>query len=350
MRFASDNATRIHPKILEAITEANHGYSLPYGADAATAEAKRMLCEVFEADLEVAFVPTGTAANSLALSLLASPVSAIVCRSGAHIEINEAGGASFYSGGARVVGIPGDDGRLSSHELAWALSDFDPVRQFSRPAVLSLTQATELGTVYTVEQVAALVEVAKHHKLGVHMDGARFANAVASLGCTPAEMSWKVGVDVLSLGATKNGALAVEAVLLFDRRLAADMCHRAKRGGLVLSKQRFLAAQFLAYLRDGLWINLAATANSRAQELARALAATGRTEIVHAVESNHVFARFPEAVVDALEKRGALFYRRGGGLVRLVTSFETTAAEIEQFVAEVAAADSGNSIDHGAAP
>ncbi|HKW80699.1 MAG TPA: beta-eliminating lyase-related protein [Casimicrobiaceae bacterium] len=336
MNFCSDNVTGIHPRILDALIAGNGGEVMPYGADPYTRRAEARLCAVFERDHAVAMMTTGTAANALALSIMASPVSAIFCRSGAHLQDNEAGASLMYTGGARIVGIDGRDGLIEPGDLDRALGGFDAARMLSQPAVVSVTQASELGTVYSLQHLRDIGEVCRRHGVRLHMDGARFANALARLGCQPAEMSWRAGVDVLSFGATKNGAMAADAVLVFDPALAASLRMRQKRGGLILSKHRFLGIQLDAYLADDLWLDLARTANARAAELALGLAPCSHAQIVYPVEANEVFVRLPESTLASLEAKGFQFYRRGHGVIRLVTACTTSPADVASFVAAVA--------------
>ncbi len=253
--FCSDNVTGIHPRILDALIAGNEGDVLPYGEDPYTRRAEARFREVFERDLAVAMMATGTGSNALALSLVASPVSAIFCRSGAHLQDNEAGASVMYTNGARIIGIDGRNGLLDPGDLDRALANFDPAHAFCKPAVVSVTQASELGTVYSLQHLGEISAVCRRHGLRMHMDGARFANALVHLECQPAEMSWRAGIDVLSFGATKNGAMAAEAVLVFDPALAEGLRARLKRGGLMFSKHRFLGIQFDAYLADGLWLD-----------------------------------------------------------------------------------------------
>lgn len=337
MNFCSDNVIGIHPRILEALIAGNGGDVMPYGADPHTQRAEARLCAVFERDLAVAMVATGTASNALALSILASPISAIFCRSGAHLQENEAGASLMYTGGARIVGIEGRNGLIDPGDLDRALGGFDPGRMLSQPAVVSVTQASEFGTVYSLQHLRDIADVCRRYGIRLHMDGARFANALVHLGCQPAEMSWRTGVDVLSFGATKNGAMAADAVLVFDPALAASLRMRQKRGGLMFSKHRFLGIQFDAYLADGLWLDLARAANARAAELAVGLARCAQAEILHPVEANEVFVRLPESTLANLEAKGFQFYRRGGGVIRLVTAYATSPQDVASFVATVAA-------------
>jgi threonine aldolase len=333
MNFCSDNVSGVHPHILDALIAGNDGDVMPYGADPYTRRAEQWFREIFGCELAVAMVATGTASNALAMSLMASPISAIFCRSGAHLQDNEAGAALMYTGGARIVGVDGRNGLIDPGDLDRALSSFDPSRMLCKPAVVSITQASELGTVYGLEHLRDISAVCRRHGLRLHMDGARFANALVHLDCSPATMSWQAGVDVLSFGATKNGAMAAEAVVVFDPALADGLRARLKRGGLMFSKHRFLGIQFGAYFSNGLWLDLARTANAHAAELAEGLARGGLAEMLYPVEANEVFVRFPERVLADLEARGFQFYRRGGGVIRLVTGFATRATDVASFVA-----------------
>ncbi len=332
MNFCSDNVSGIHPRILDALIAANDGDVMPYGADPYTARAEARFCEVFGRELAVAMMATGTASNALALSLVASPISAIFCRSGAHLQDNEAGASLMYTNGARIIGIDGRNGLLDPGDLDRALTDFDPTRMLCKPAVVSVSQASEFGTVYSLQHLRDISTVVRRHGLRMHMDGARFANALVHLECQPAEMSWRSGIDVLSFGATKNGAMAAEAVLVFDPALADGLRARLKRGGLMFSKHRFLGIQFDAYLANGLWLDLARAANARAVELADGLARGGVAELLYPVEANEVFVRLPENTLASLEAQGFQFYRRGGGVIRLVTGCHTKPADVASFV------------------
>jgi threonine aldolase len=306
---------------------------MPYGEDPHTRRAEARFCEIFERELAVAMMATGTGANALALSLVASPISAIFCRSGAHLLNNEGGAPLMYTNGARIIGIDGRKGLIDPGDLERALADFDPTHLLCKPAVVSVTQASELGTVYSLQHLGEISAVCRRHGVRMHMDGARFANALVHLGCQPAEMSWRAGVDVLSFGATKNGAMAAEAVLVFDPALAEGLRARLKRGGLMFSKHRFLGIQFNAYLADGLWLDMARTANARAAELADGLArAGGVSELLYPVDANEVFVRLPENTLESLEAQGFQFYRRGGGVIRLVAGWNTKPADVASFV------------------
>ncbi len=338
MNFMSDNVAGASPEILAALRDANRGAALPYGNDAITARLRDRLSDVFERAVAVFPVATGTAANALALAAMAPPWGAIYCHAAAHVATDECGAPELYTGGAKLVPLDGPDGKLTPAALdaALAASGAGEVHHV-QPAALSLTQATEAGTVYRPAEIAALAEVARGHGLRVHMDGARFANALASLGRTPAEITWRAGVDALSLGATKNGALAAEAVVLFDPALAETMGFRRKRGGHLFSKMRFLSAQLDAYLRDDLWLRNARHANAMAARLAAGLGALDGVSLLHPVEANEIFARLPLAMADGIEAAGFGFYRWGadaaGTTVRLVTAFDTREADVDAMVA-----------------
>ena len=265
MEFGSDNMAGASPRVIEALAAANGGAAAAYGADTHTARAAERLAEIFEHPCAVFLVATGTGANALALGSLTPPWGAVFCHADAHVMDSECGAPEFFTGGAKLVGIPGEAGKIEPEALGAALSLFpsDSVHQV-RPAALSLSQATECGTIYTCDEIARLAAVAHGAGLRVHMDGARFANALVSLGCTPAAITWQAGVDALSFGATKNGALACEAVVFFEPERAAHFGLQRKRGGHTVSKGRFLGAQMNAYLDDDHWLDLARLANGRA--------------------------------------------------------------------------------------
>ena len=306
MRFASDNTQPAAPEVMAAVARANEGHAASYGADAVMARVTAQLRAVFEApEAEVQLVATGTAANALALACLAPPWGAVYCHAEAHVNSDECGAPEFYTAGAKLVSLAGEHGRIDPAALDAALAIGRGASVHNvQPAALSLTNATEAGTVYDPDAVAALVALARPMRLPVHMDGARFANAVAGLGCAPSELSWKAGVDVLTLGGTKDGCLAAEAVIFFDPSRARDFGFRRKRAGHLFSKHRFLAAQIEAWLADGLWLELAARANARAAALGRGLAAIPGVTLAHPVEANAVFARWPRGLHKAAHGRG----------------------------------------------
>ena len=343
MKFASDNASGIAPTIFEAIVRANAGFALAYGNDDVTRAVERRFCGLFEREVAVFLVATGTAANALAIAHLSPPWGAVLCHADSHIATDEAGAPEFFGGGLKLIELPGEGAKLTPATLHAALARGRGAPHSVLPAVLSLTQATELGTVYRNDEVRALSAVAHERGLAVHMDGARFANALVRLGCSPAEATWKAGVDALSLGATKTGALAAEAVIFFDPPRAQGMSSRRKRGGHLVSKHRFIAAQFDAYLRDDLWLDLARHANQAAARLAEKLAAGGLPPI-WPVEASEVFVALPRTADARLRAAGATYYpwpaeRLPAGskvppehqVVRLVTSFVTKDEDIDTF-------------------
>ena len=342
MNFASDNTAPVLPPILDAIAAANNGYARGYGNDEVTAAVERRLSEIFECEVAAFLVPTGTAANALALAQIAPPWGVVFCHADSHIATDECGAPEFFGGGFKLAGLPGAGGKVDADTLRCALAgygDHSPHQMVA--SALSITQVSEAGTIYRVEDIAALSSVAKERGLAVHMDGARFANALVRLNATPAQMTWRSGVDVLSFGATKGGAMAAEAVLIFDPARARFFAERRKRGGHLLSKHRFLAAQVAAYLADDLWLNAARHANAMADRLGHALAAAGLPPI-WPIEANLVFSALPCALEERLRSAGATYYVRPSEglalppdhvLVRLVTSFATRDEDVDRFVA-----------------
>ena len=338
MNFRSDNVAGIAPEILAAIIAANDGTASSYGADPVTERLERRVAELFEHEVAVFPVATGTAANALALASVTPAWGAIYCHEASHVQTDECGAPEFFAGGAKLLPLAGADAKLVPATLAAAMIEQGVVHHV-QPAALSISQATEAGTLYRPEEIAALGALARRNGLAFHMDGARFANAVAALGCSPADLTWRAGVDVLSLGATKNGALAAEAVLFFAPARAADFGFRRKRGGHLFSKMRFLSAQLDAYLADGLWLRLAAHANRMAARLSAGLAALPGARLRHPTEANEVFVELPESAIAALSAAGIGFYRWGGtasACLRLVTAFDTREADVDVAIAAAA--------------
>ena len=341
MNFASDNTAPIAPEILAALGAANEGPAPAYGGDELTARLNSRLEEVFERPCHFALVATGSAANGIALSLASPPYGQVLCHEASHITLEEGGAPEFYTGGAKLSGVPGAQGKLTVQGLQAAIDAHPPLPPHVMPrSVLSLTQATELGTVYTAGELAALTAWARSQVLKVHMDGARFANAVVSTGASAAELSWKAGIDLLSFGATKNGALAAELLLVFDDALAEGLAPRQKRAGHLWSKQRYLAAQMLAYLEDDLWLRLAVHANAQAQRLSEGLTALPGVTLEAPTQANEVFVHLPVPLQEALRGAGATFYPwHAPGLnpsetrVRLVTHPATSPEDVEAFLA-----------------
>lgn len=337
--FTSDNVSPVCDSILAAINAANAQALPSYGGDPYTQRLTQVVREVFETDLAIFPLATGTAANALALSQVTPPYGAIYCHETAHIVTDECGAPEFFTGGSKLIGLSAADGRINARQIAAAIAYADDMGvHHVKPGAVSLTQATEWGTVYDNAQVAEIAEVARAHRLPVHMDGARFANALVHLGCTPAQATWKSGVDVLSFGATKNGALCAEAVIFFDPKAAADFDRRRKRAGHLWSKMRFVSAQLLAYLDQGLWLDNARNANQMAMRMAQGLQQIAGVRLVHPVQANEVFLAMPETLVAGLESAGFAFYRwplcavGDGVAIRLVTSYGTRAADVDAFL------------------
>ena len=336
MNFKSDNEAPAHPAILEAIVEANRDFATAYAADRYSRQLDARFSEVFETECHVLPIATGTAANSIVLGELSPPWGAVMCHRTAHIHCDEGGAPEFYTHGAKLVPLPGDNARLDPELLAQAIDSAGVHGVHNcKPSVVSITQATECGTSYRPEQIQAVAEVAHARGLPLHMDGARFANAVAWLGCTPAEATWQSGVDVLSFGATKNGALTAEAVVVFGRpEWLEGLERRRKRGGHLLSKMRYVSAQLMAMLSDHLWLDIARTANARAAELAAGIEQSDRASLQWPVEANEVFIQADRLVLRALREQGFEFHIWPGydDVARLVCTFATERAAVQAFV------------------
>jgi threonine aldolase len=344
MYFASDNTAGMAPEILEALGRANTGYALGYGNDEWTRRVDRRFAEIFERELAVFLVPTGTVANSLALAHVAPPWGAVLCHAESHVATDECGAPEFFGGGIKLVGLAGQGSKISPATLRAALAGQWGGPHHVSPAALSLSQATESGTIYRVAEVRELAEIAHARGMVVHMDGARIGNALARMNVSAAEITWKAGVDVLSFGTTKGGTMGAEAVIFFDPKHGANMPDRRKRGGATASKHRFIAAQIDAFLEGDLWIRLARHANAMADALAEGLAAAG-CKPVWPVEANEVFAPITREADKRLKAAGATYYPWPSDglsvgademLVRLVTSFQTTKSDVDRFLALVA--------------
>jgi threonine aldolase len=350
MNFASDNVYGVHPRILAALADANEGTAASYGSDEYTRQAEEALSAVFETDVRAFLVTNGTAANGLALSALTPGHGAVLCHREAHISCDECNSPEFFTGGAKILGLEGDPTKLTPAAIETVLGGFIRGEHDPKPKAVSITNATELGTVYTPGEIRAIAQVVRSKGLKLHMDGARFANAVASLGVTPAEASWKSGIDVMSFGATKNGAMMLEAVVFFSRALADEFGYRRMRGGQLLSKGRYLGAQMLAYLAGGLWLDNARCANALAKRFAEGIGQIKSARLAHPVEANEVFVIMPRQVYDGLRAAGAMFHdwmpdslgdRIGPSeiLSRFVFSFATPERSIDQFLALAARLD-----------
>lgn len=339
IELRSDNSAGIAPEIVAAIVAANTGTALAYGDDALTAQLEQRVRTVFEhATARVFPVTSGTAANALSLSAMCPPWGAVLCHQTAHILVNEGGATSLLTGGAVMRPVAGPDFRMSADELraTLAATRWGDNHQ-SQPSVLSFTQPTDFGTVYPVAEIAELAAIAREHRMKVHLDGARMANALVALGCTPADLTWRAGVDVVSLGSTKNGGGSAEAIVVFDDQAADELVYRTKRAGHVTSKMRFQSAQLLAHLADDLWLRLARNSNERMAQLAAGLAEMG-IGFVNRPDVNMLFVELPDEQIDRWEQAGLLFYRMGPDRLRLVTSWATTADEIDATLDRIRAA------------
>jgi threonine aldolase len=331
--FASDNTAAICPEAWAALQEANAGAVASYGDDGWTKRACDLVREIFETDCEVFFVFNGTAANALALAQICRSFHAVICHENAHIVTDECGASEFFSGGAKLVPTRGVNGKIDINEADAALARFRDFHS-SKPRAISLAQSTELGTVYTQDELTAIAQFARERSLLIHMDGARFANAVAALGCAPKEISWQVGVDVLCLGGTKNGTGAGELVVFFKKDLAREFEYRLKQAGQLASKMRFLAAPWVGLLADGVWLRNAERANERAQSLAEKLRALG-LKIVFPCEASAVFLQLPDPLVKKLHERGWQFYKFiEPDIYRVMCAWSVSEKDVEEFIAD----------------
>jgi len=335
--FASDNTAGFCPEAWRALEEANRGFSASYGQDQYTARATALFREAFETDCDVFFVFNGTAANALALSALCQSYHAVVIHQDAHAEVDECNAPQFFSGGVRLLAAPGADGKMDVATIERVVAERDDVH-FPKPKAISLTLPTEHGTLYTRDEIAAISGLAKRRNLKLHVDGARFANALAATGATPAQLSWKAGVDVLCCGGAKIGMGLGEAVIFFDRSLSAEFAYRVKQAGQLASKMRYLSAPWVAMLQDGAWTRHARHANSCAQRLAAKLRGIPGVKIGFPVEVNAVFAEMPETVHAKLASAGWHYYRFFGGYARLMCSWATQDEDVDALVNDVAAA------------
>ena len=333
LNFRSDNIATVAPEILRALDAVNHGPAASYGDDEYSALLNRKFSELFETEVTVFPVSTGTAANALSLATCARPYGAIYCHEDAHIHTSEGGATEAYSGGAKLVTLPGANGRLTPLTVAAALRQAERgIRNRPQPNVVSITQATEYGTVYAGGDIAAIGASARDAGILFHMDGARFANALVTLGCGAAEVTWRSGVDILSFGATKNGAMGADAIVVFKRDLAEPLSYRLRRAGQTWSKMRFAAAQLIAYVENNLFLRLASHANDLASHLGRELRAIQGVRLIAPVEANLVFVAMAEPAIESLAAAGVLFARRRNGIIRLVTRFDGTCGEVDRLI------------------
>jgi threonine aldolase len=332
MRFFSDNAARVHPQVMAAIVAADQ-LDTAYAGDQWSAQLDGRLSALFETEVAVLWVPTGTAANCLALAALCPPHGGIVCHRDAHIQNDEGGAPEFYTHGAKLFLAEGEGAKMTPDTIRAVIDAIANDVHRVQPHAISITNATEYGRVYTVAEVAAIGALAKERGLGLHMDGARFANAVAHLNCSPADITWRAGVDALSFGFVKNGAMSAEALVFFKPELAAVTQYRRKRAGLLMSKGRYLAAQILAMLDEDLWI-----ANGRAANAAAAkLGAAGGDRLIHPVDANEVFLRATPDEAAALRAKGFDFYDWADGEIRLVTAWDSPAGAVGALADAIAA-------------
>lgn len=331
-QFASDNYAGICPEAFSAIEEANRGYAGSYGDDSWTGRACRSIRDLFETECEVFFVFNGTAANSLALASLCHSYHSVICHQTSHVETDECGAAEFFSNGTKVLLVGGEGGKIDLDEVDHAVKRRSDIH-YPKPRVLSITQATELGTVYSVEEVRAIGEKARSLSLRLHMDGARFANAVASLGVAPAEITWKAGVDVLCFGGAKNGMALGEAVIFFNRELAFEFDYRCKQAGQLASKMRFLAAPWTGMLESGAWLKHAAHANRCAALLEEAAREIPGVTVKYPCQANSIFLDMPAEMTERLRRHGWHFYTFiGSGGARFMCSWETTEEDVRSLV------------------
>lgn len=334
--FSSDNVTGACPEVMDAIVAANDGIVESYGNDKWSLNLQKKLSEIFETDVVVFPVVSGTAANALALSVLSPVFGKIFCNELSHINTDECGAPEFFSGGAKLVTMTSDDGKINAKDLGQNIRGTGNVH-LSQPAAVSITQACETGTVYQLEEIKSIAETAHEHGLKVHMDGARFANAIVSLDVSPAEMTWKSGIDVLSFGGTKNGCLTAEAVVFFKPELVGNFPYLHKRSGQLLSKMRFISAQLEAYISNDVWLRNARNANAMAKLLSEGLAKFPDIKLAYTTQSNEVFVHLPSSIIDLLNAEGYNVSEDelDGKSVRFVTAWNTVSDDIDKLISTI---------------
>lgn len=337
--FASDNCSGVCPEAWEAMREANEGFHSAYGNDPWTQAASDHLREVFEYPCDVYFTFNGTAANSLALASLCRSYHSVVAHQVAHVETDECGGPEFFTHGTKLLLGSGDLGRLAPREIDEMVRKRTDIH-YPKPRAVSITQSTELGTLYRAEHLDAIQEVCLRHHLGLHMDGARFANAVAALGCSPKSITWKAGVDVLCFGGTKNGMAVGDCVVFFNEELSKEFAYRCKQAGQLASKMRYLSAPWVHMLRDGAWLRHAAHANDMARQIAEAFERSPSVQLAYPSEANAVFAFIDKPVEEKLKSIGWKFYSFIGGAARFMCSWKTEQAHVDRLLADLARIDS----------
>ena len=333
VKFASDNVAGACPEVLDAILKANEGDSSPYGNDQVSTDLQNKFSDIFEKEVVVFPIASGTAANALALATMTPSFGNIYCHKLSHINTDECGAPEFYTGGGKLVTLQGNKGKIISEELDEAIGGKGIVHH-TQPSSVSITQVCETGEVYQLDEIKRISETSHKHNLNMHMDGARFANALTSLNCTPAEMTWKSGIDVLSFGATKNGCLAAEAIVFFKKDLVGNIAFLMKRAGHLLSKMRFVSAQLDAYISNDVWLKNAKHANDMGQKLSDGLAKHNSIEIAYPTEANEVFAKFPRHMIEKLNSEGYKINEDelDGKAVRLVAAWNTQNSDVENFL------------------
>ena len=334
--FSSDNVTSACPEVMDALIAANSGIAGSYGDDEWSSALKSKLSEVFETDVEVFLAVTGTASNALALSALAPVFGKIYCHELSHINTDECGAPELFTGGAKLIPMRSSNGRIKANELAETIRGSGNVH-VTQPSVVSITQSCETGTVYQLDEIQAISKIARAHKMSIHMDGARFANALAFLGISPAEMTWKSGVDVLTLGGTKNGCVAAEAIVFFKPKMVGNFPYLHKRSGQLLSKMRFISSQLEAYVTDDLWIRNARHANLMAKKLSEGLNSFSNIELAYPTQSNEVFVHLPRELIDYLNNAGYDINEEelDGKAVRFVTAWNSELKDVDRLLAVI---------------
>lgn len=334
VQFGSDNYSGICPEVLNALVKANEGSAPAYGDDEYTQKVSHKIREIFECECEVFFVFNGTAANSLSLASLCQSYHSVICHEVAHIETDECGAPEFASNGSKLLLASGENGKLNPtniEELATKRTDI----HYPKPKVISITQSNEVGVVYSIEEIKAIKKIADKFDLKIHMDGARFANALVTLGCTPADMTWKAGVDVLSFGGTKNGMAFGEAVVFFNKKLAEDFEYRVKQAGQLASKMRFISAQWMGLLENNVWLKNAKNANKMAKYFSESIENIGGVHLAFPVDANEVFVKLSSEIEVELKRRGWIFHAFIGGSNRFVFSWDTEKKRVDELIKDI---------------
>ena len=333
VKFASDNVTGACPEVLDAILKANDGDRTPYGNDQVSNDLQKKFSEIFEKDVIVFPTASGTAANALALSTMTPSFGNIYCHKLSHINVDECGAPEFYTGGAKLVNLNGTNGKITAEELNKSIVGKGVVHH-TQPSSVSITQLCETGETYKLDEIKKISEIAHEHKLNIHMDGARFANALVSLNCSPAEMTWKSGIDVLSFGATKNGCFAAEAIIFFKPELVGNLPFLMKRAGHLLSKMSFVSVQLDAYISNGVWLKNAKHANAMGKKLSQGLDEHKNIKLAYQTDANEVFVKMPKDIINQLNSEGYTINddEWDGNAVRLVTAWNTDPSDIDTFL------------------